>query len=67
VACVTILGVSAASPASRATAVFQKLQTLVGNWEGKTEHGGAVKTSFKVIAGHTAVMETLSMSGMDEW
>jgi hypothetical protein len=60
--CVSIIGVSSAHAASRAAAGFQKLQTLVGDWEGKDEHGGAVKTRFKPIAGHTAVMETLSMS-----
>ncbi len=58
-------GVSAA-PASRATAAFQKLQSLVGDWEGKDEHGDAVKTNFKLLASKTAVMETLTASGMDE-
>jgi hypothetical protein len=47
-------------------AAFRKLQSLAGDWEGKDEHGMAVKTSFKVLASGTAVMETLSPSGMEE-
>ena len=57
---------SALPPASRATAAFRKLQTLVGDWEGKDEHATAVKTNFKLIVSDTAVMETLTASGMDE-
>jgi hypothetical protein len=45
---------------------FKKLQSLSGDWEGKDEHGMSVKTSFKVLASGTAVMETLSPSGMEE-
>ncbi len=54
------------SAGSGAVAGFQKLQTLVGDWEGKDNEGNPVKTSFKLIASHTALMETLSMPGMDE-
>jgi hypothetical protein len=46
-------------------AVFKKLQSLAGDWEGKDAHGMAVKTSFQVLASKTAVMETLSPSGME--
>jgi hypothetical protein len=52
--------------ANSAIAAFQQLQSLAGDWEGKDERGAAVKTSFKLIAGNTAVMETLDMPGMDE-
>lgn len=52
--------------ASHATAGLRKLQSLVGDWEGKDDGGKRVKTSFKLIAGETAVLETLAMSGMDE-
>jgi hypothetical protein len=47
-------------------AAFKKLLSLAGEWEGKDEHGMAVKTIFKPMASNTAVMETLAMSGMDE-
>jgi hypothetical protein len=55
-----------ASAAGPANAAFQKVRALAGEWEGKDEQGNAVKTSFKLIAGETAVMETLNMSGMEE-
>ncbi|HEV2287453.1 MAG TPA: hypothetical protein VGR81_00710 [Candidatus Acidoferrales bacterium] len=51
---------------SKAAAAFQKLKTLTGHWEGKDADGNAVKSSFQLIAGNTAVMETLDMPGMDE-
>lgn len=47
-------------------AAFKKLQSFSGDWEGKDDHGMAVKTNFKVLASGTAVMETLSPSGMEE-
>src|SRR6202040_2969634 len=51
---------------SRSEAAFKKLQSLAGEWEGKDDHGMAVKTNFRILASKTAVMETLSPSGMDE-
>ena len=51
---------------SGSEAAFKKLQSLAGEWEGKDDHGMAAKTSFRVLASKTAVMETLSPSGMDE-
>jgi hypothetical protein len=51
---------------THSAAVFKKLQSLSGEWDGKDQHGLPVKTSFKVLASGTAVMETLSPSGMEE-
>jgi hypothetical protein len=51
---------------THSAAAFKKLQSLSGDWEGKDEHGMAVKTNFKVLASGTAIMETLSPSGMEE-
>jgi hypothetical protein len=51
---------------THSAAAFKKLQSLAGDWEGKDEHGMPVKTSFQVLASRTAVMETLSPSGMEE-
>jgi hypothetical protein len=59
----------AAAPSLAAThseAAFKKLQSLAGDWEGKDEHGMPVKTSFQVLASRTAVIETLSPTGMEE-
>ena len=51
---------------SQATAAFEKLKNLAGNWEGKDGDGQPVKTNFKIIVGGTAVMETLTAAGMEE-
>jgi len=52
--------------ANRATAAFEKLQSLAGDWEGKDEEGNTVKSNFKAIASKTTLLETLSVSGMEE-
>jgi hypothetical protein len=51
---------------THAEAVFKKLQSLSGEWEGKDEHAMVVKTNFQILASKTAVMETLSPAGMEE-
>jgi hypothetical protein len=61
----TFLAAHASSPAT-ATAAFSKLQSLAGDWEGTDHHGKPVKTNFKPVAANTAVLETLSMTGMEE-
>jgi hypothetical protein len=53
-------------PAVGPTPAFQKLQALAGDWEGKDDQGNAAKTNFRVVAGGTAVLETLTASGMEE-
>ena len=52
--------------APHSAAVFKRLQSLAGDWEGKDEHGMPVKTIFKVVISDTALMETISPSGMEE-
>jgi hypothetical protein len=59
-------GTTVAPAKNRTSAGIQKLRSLAGDWEGKDEHGNPVKTTFKPIAGDTAVMETLSMARMEE-
>src|SRR5262249_2017852 len=49
-----------------ASGTFHKLQALAGDWEGKDDSGGSVKTKFQVVAGGTAILETLTMTGMEE-
>ena len=49
-----------------ATSNFHQIQALAGEWEGKDDGGNNVKTKFEVVAGNTAVLETLSMSGMEQ-
>jgi len=47
-------------------AAFKRLQALAGDWEGKDSDGGAAKTKFQIVASGTAVMETLSPTGMED-
>lgn len=56
---------TASSPAT-ATVAFVKLQSLAGDWEGKDADGNPARTTFKLAVANTAVLETLSMSGMEE-
>ena len=53
-------------PTKHLAPALLKLQSLAGDWEGTDERGKAVKTSFRLIAGRTAVLETLAMPGMEE-
>lgn len=59
-------GFMSARTVSRAQVAFEKLRELRGSWEGKDDHGMAVKTNFKVMVSDTMVMETLFASGMEE-
>jgi hypothetical protein len=43
-----------------------KLKTLAGNWEGKDEQGNPAKSKIETVVAGTAVMETLSMAGMED-
>jgi hypothetical protein len=54
---------AAQTPAATA---FQKLKSLAGQWEGKDNDGKPAKTKFEVVVAGTAVLETLSMSGMED-
>ena len=56
------LGVLAASPAVVAEpgSVFEKFKALAGEWEGQRSGGGAVKVSYQVLSGDSAVVEILT-------
>jgi hypothetical protein len=41
--------------------VFAKLQTLVGEWEGKTEAGRTLKVSYRLTANNTVLVETWTL------
>jgi hypothetical protein len=42
---------------------FDKLKTLVGDWEGKTPDGKDVVTKYELISGGTAVQERMGVPG----
>jgi len=52
--------------ATHSAGAFKKLQALSGDWEGKDDKGKPVKTNFKSIVSNTALLETLSPSGMED-
>ena len=62
---VLICAVPLLRAATYSEAAFKKLLSLAGDWEGKDAHGMLSRTSFQILASRTAVMETLSPSGME--
>jgi len=64
-----LLSVVAAAPllaGPNSAAAFKKIQSLAGDWEGKDDKGQPVKTTFKSIVSGTAILETLSPTGMED-
>ena len=47
-------------------AVFNQLQTLVGEWEGKTEAGRVLKVSYRLTANNTVLVETWTLGPQRE-
>ncbi|HUL43107.1 MAG TPA: hypothetical protein VLY03_02005 [Bacteroidota bacterium] len=48
------------SPQTATTPQFDRLKSLVGNWEGKTDDGKPVNVSYKLVSSGSALMETLN-------
>lgn len=55
-----------AAAQANANAGFDKMRTLVGEWEGKTESGKEAHVSYKLVSNGTALLETLNPSGEPE-
>ncbi len=45
---------------------YEKLKTLVGEWEGKTGDGKPIQVSYRLVSGGTALPETLQPTGEAE-
>jgi hypothetical protein len=62
------LALTAAHGADQVTApaAFTKLQTLVGEWEGKTEKGRALKVSYRLTANNTVLIEMWTLGPQRE-
>jgi hypothetical protein len=59
--------IAAATPGdTRSNPAFVKLKSLAGNWEGKDEQGNAATSKMETVVSGTAVMETLTMTGMED-
>lgn len=63
---VILVSLSTAQTPSNTSSSFHKIQALAGDWEGKDDSGEVSKTKFELVAGNTAVLETLTMAGMEE-
>ena len=49
-----------------ARTAFAKLQTLVGQWEGKTETDRVIKVSYRLTANNTVLVETWTLGPQRE-
>ncbi len=45
---------------------FEKLKSLVGEWEGKNANGQTVRVSYRLVSGGSVLMETLQPAGEPE-
>jgi hypothetical protein len=61
----TLTSVHGADPVDPRT-VFKQLQTLVGEWEGKTEAGRVLKVSYRLTANNTVLVETWTLGPQRE-
>ncbi len=52
--------------ASQPVAAFEQLKTLVGDWQGKSAQGVAVKLNYEVVAAGSVLMERLTPDGESE-
>lgn len=48
--------------AAKANLAFNKLQTLVGHWQAKTDKG-TVSATFQMVSGGNTLLETMNMPG----
>src|SRR5713101_3110062 len=52
---------------SRSEAVFKKLQSLAGEWEGKDDHDMVVRTNFQVMASKPRSWKRSRPPGWRRW
>ena len=64
VSSLTVTHAQTRASATPAELAFQKLQSLTGEWEGKDDHGMAVRTVFQSSISRTVIMEMLTPSGI---
>ena len=60
------LGARPAVAQTSATPGFEKMKTLVGEWQGKTADGKQAQASFRLVSSGTALMEMLRPKGESE-
>ena len=55
-----------AMPQSKPATGFDRLKSLVGEWEAKAESGNSVQVSYKLVSGGSALSEVLAPAGEPE-
>lgn len=65
IANVTFAG-SGMKPVIRNIPEFEKMKSLVGEWEGKSADGSSANVSYTLVSDNSALMEKLAMSGEPE-
>jgi len=65
---VVLLSAMALQAQSSSQKSFDSIKALAGNWEGKTQMGGAVDVSYRLTAGGSAIMSEIvsTMNGKSE-
>jgi len=67
---VVVLGLALALPGSSsqtpAATAFEKVKGLVGEWEGQTTDGRAVRVSYKLVSAGASLLETHNITGRKE-
>jgi hypothetical protein len=59
IAAVVVLAAGAAAAQTTGQNAFAAMKTLTGSWEGKTSSGDAVKVSYRLTAGGSALMSEI--------
>ncbi len=60
---IVVLAANVVSAQSKAAPEFEKLKSLVGEWQGQAPDGKAVTVSYQLVSGGNSVLETISPSG----
>ena len=63
--CLALTALDGADQAN-ARLAFAQLQTLVGEWEGKTDAGRVLKVSYRLVANNTVLVETWTLGPQRE-
>jgi hypothetical protein len=65
VATISLAG-SAMKPMIKTLPDFERMKSLVGEWQGKSEDGNSAKVTYTLVSDNSALMERLVMGGESE-
>jgi hypothetical protein len=57
---------SAMAPMTKTIPDFEKMKSLVGEWQGKSPDGNTAKIAYTLVSDNSALMEKLAMGGESE-